>query len=164
VDVVYLEVLDGRGPIKVSVLAGSRAPAHATALGKILLAALPDSTIRQLYEKNPPVSRTALTLTDIEALIAQLNQVRERGYSTNFGENIDNVHSVGAPIRDSSNCVVAGVSLAYPGPLVEAERIPRLIALVCEIADAISFRLGAPTSGPDEGSRAVISSMEKGVY
>jgi DNA-binding IclR family transcriptional regulator len=83
--VVYLAKRDSAHQVRLVSSIGSRLPAHATALGKSLLAARDDDTVAALL--SPPMrALTARTVTSWEALAAQLADARERGYAVDDGE------------------------------------------------------------------------------
>lgn len=87
-EVVYLAKRDSAHPVRLISSIGSRLPAHATALGKALLAARDDGTVRGLVTL-PLVSLTARTITEWEPLAAELLATRARGYAVDDGEAAD---------------------------------------------------------------------------
>ena len=87
-EVVYLAKRDSAHPVRLMSSLGSRLPAHATALGKALLAAREDSDLRDVLD--PPLrALTARTITTWESLRAELEATRERGYAVDDGETAD---------------------------------------------------------------------------
>lgn len=87
-EVVYLAKRDSAHPVRLISRIGSRLPAHATALGKALLAARDDETVRGLV-RPPLVALTARTITEWEPLAAELAATRGRGYAVDDGEAAD---------------------------------------------------------------------------
>ena len=141
--VVYLAAVDSRGPIQVRVAVGSRAYAHATAVGKVLLAYLPADEAHELLTSAPLEALTPKTVTSVPRLERQLAQIRQTGVAVNSGETFQDAGSLAAPIRDRSGKVVAAVSNGYPLYSVSEADLPRLISEVVECADEISRLLGA---------------------
>ncbi len=138
-EVIYLAVLDGRGPIKVEVTPGGATGLHSTALGKVLLAFQSDRYIRQFIDKGKLQAYTSRSLQTPEALWEQIYRIREQGFAVNDGEHFDDVAAVGAPLFDSHGQILAGVSLAYPRLLKPEDlTLNELIALVQEIAQVIT--------------------------
>ncbi len=133
-DVVYLdEVMDAaRGQFRHP--AGTKAPAHGTALGKVLLAALPTHTQREILSRKPLRRYTSHTVTDVETLLKSVKEVGERGYALDLGEYEYLVSSVAAPIRDPSGAVIAALSLLMIGPDLSEETLARYISQVVSTA------------------------------
>jgi DNA-binding IclR family transcriptional regulator len=75
-------------------------PAHCTAAGKAILAHLPSDELRRIYSDQKLEPMTSRSLTSMADLEAQLEQVRERGYATNFGESESDVAAVAVPVQD----------------------------------------------------------------
>jgi len=122
---------------------GALLPAHATALGKALLAHHPyvaSELAKQGFE-----SFTAATITDLEQLERELRRVRERGWATELGELTPDQVSCAAPIFDRlGGCVGAIAIFGSPERLLTARQPRReLLAYVREAAGAISRELGA---------------------
>jgi DNA-binding IclR family transcriptional regulator len=113
-DVVYLALINGPGPLRVHVDVGSRAPAHSGAVGKAMLAMLPDQDLRARLRNVDLPAVTSQTITSLDELLRDLERVRSTGYALNHGEYIEGVGSVGAAIVDSDSFPVAGISVAFP--------------------------------------------------
>jgi IclR family transcriptional regulator, KDG regulon repressor len=141
--VVYLAAVDSRGPIQVRVAVGSRAYAHTTAVGKVLLAYLPADQLHELLTSAPLEALTPKTITSVPRLERQLAEIRQRGVAINAGETFLDTGALAAPIRDRSGKVLAAVSNGYPLYSVSEADLPRLMSEVVECADAISRLLGA---------------------
>ncbi len=110
-NVVYLEKVDSSGLIQLNTRIGSTFPAHCTATGKIMLAFLPEDELNSLMQNRPLTKMTAYTITDKDALKENLAEARRNGYSVDSRESNDQIMAFGAPIRDSSGKVIAGISL-----------------------------------------------------
>jgi DNA-binding IclR family transcriptional regulator len=114
-EIVYMSVAEASGPLRVHVDVGSRAYAHTTAVGKAMLACLPESELRVRLgaARSLPV-RTETSISRPAQLLRQLEQVRARRYALNRGEHNRGVGSVGVAIRDASGWPLAGMSVAFP--------------------------------------------------
>lgn len=141
-EVLYLQTLQSAGPIVVRDTPGSRAWPHATAIGKALLAAEPDTSVRRLLTAEPLPRLTPATLTDPEAIVAQLADVRRRGYAVSDEENLPGVFAVGAPVRDRTGQVIAAISGARPRYLTPDAVVPEMAQTVVDAAAAVSRALG----------------------
>lgn len=97
-DVLYLMKFvgpKGRGPVAG---VGELLPANCLALGKALLAQESDASIRKLYGEGLP-AMTEYSITDIDDLLAEMSDVRERGYSTNSNEAAIGRSGIGLPLN-----------------------------------------------------------------
>jgi len=135
---------------------GTRIGAYATALGHAILAWLPrEAQIAQL-ESVPRVKLSDRTLTDLDPLLARLDEVRARGFAVSDGENAYGLRTVAAPVLDARGAPAAGVSLT-----IDSDRLPLadFIALtaprVCALAEELGtgLRLSFGTIGPGGASR-----------
>ena len=140
-DVLYVERREGPGAISVFRAVGARNSAHVTSSGKVLLAFLPLDHQRQLVESMRLTPKTPRTITSRRALLAELGEVRRRGYAENRGESQPGMCSIAAPVRDPLGRVVASVSVAVHVDDVDAG-LPHLARPVVETARRISAALG----------------------
>lgn len=122
---------------------GSLMPAHATALGKVLLAHHP-YVAAELGRKGL-VAYTDQTICDPERLERELERVRERGWAADFGELSPSQVSLAAPIMDRRGLTVGAMAIFGPPERLLAARAPRgeLLTYVREAARSVSRELGA---------------------
>ena len=111
-DVVFIHKKTSSGVIRVVNPVGTRLPAHGTALGKVLLAELPEGELDALYPSDPLERCTPNTLCSRQALKSCLAEVRDQGIAFDVEESAIGVQAVGAPIRDHSGRAVAAISIA----------------------------------------------------
>jgi DNA-binding IclR family transcriptional regulator len=145
--VVYLATVQSNGPIALTHRPGSQTYLHSTALGKAILAEMPDSQVRHLLEEASLPRLTNQTKISIPHLLAELKQVRELGYATNDEENRYGVYSAGAIVRDSENRPIGALSGGVPSSGLTKKERSRVIKLVVEAANNASRRLGARIDG-----------------
>jgi DNA-binding IclR family transcriptional regulator len=149
--VVYIEKLVPRfqaiGLMRSRV--GSTAPAHCTGVGKAMLACLPEPELAGFLAQDSFTSYTPRTITRAEALLADLEQVRARGYAICDEEHEAGVSCIAAAIRGRRGEPVAAISLSGP-----AERMVRHLRdnsgsalAVRDAAAAISLRIGGTGHG-----------------
>jgi DNA-binding IclR family transcriptional regulator len=141
--VVYLATVQSSGPIALTHRPGSQTYLHSTALGKAILAEMPDTQVRQLLEKASLPRLTNQTKISLPQLLAELKEVRELGYATNDEENRYGVYSAGAIVRDSENRAIGALSGGVPSLGLTKKERNRVIKLVIEAAKNASRRLGA---------------------
>ena len=140
-EVVYIEKVESRHAVRMFSRLGHTMPACSTGVGKAILAFLPP---QELAAALPDVieRRTAQTITSRSKFLAELDRIRERGYSTDDLENEEGIRCVGAPIFDHQGLVCAAISVAGPEGRVTREVFPSLGARVRESALSISGRIG----------------------
>ena len=138
-DVVYINKVESSQPVRAYSRVGGRAPAHAVATGKALLAFVADLDAllpKKLAEYTP------ISIRDREVLKKELESVRRLGYSINRGEWREGVCGVGAPIRDERDNVVAAIGISGPGSRLTPVRLKALAPHVYESARKVSLALG----------------------
>lgn len=137
-------VMQEEGPQVVKVVSklGSRAPLHASGLGKAYLSALPDAEAGSIIERSSLTGYTPTTLTDAAALRTELDRVRHRGWALDDAEREPGVRCIAAPIRGAGGRPVAAISAAGPRDRIVAAQ-PAIVEAVCRTAARISVALGA---------------------
>ncbi len=142
-DTLYLvEQRATRGPTLVSDV-DVRLPAHLTASGRAVLAALPGSQVRALFPSAALLAdRNGSGPRTLAELRAVLRGVRDRGWAEEDGEITEGLASVAVPVRDHLDYPVAAVALTFRSDLVGAERRAELAAVAEGAATLISRRLG----------------------
>lgn len=115
-DNVYIAIAESPQPMKLVSAVGMRLPAHAVALGKVLLAGLERAELHRRYPGGELHRCTENTLPDADSLFAELDLVRERGYATDDEEYAIGCRCVAMPIRDRSGAVIAAMSVSAPTP------------------------------------------------
>ena len=147
-DVVYVveERAPGRPPLVTNV--GVRLPAHLTASGRAILAALPAPQVRALFpDREAFADRHGLGPTSLSALRILLIETRQRGHATEDGEVTPGFASVAAPVLDHNGHPVAGVAVTFPstgsgGRGADPSVLAALADAVRLTAHALSRRLG----------------------
>jgi DNA-binding IclR family transcriptional regulator len=149
-EVVYLARVPTRRELAAQVAVGSRAPAHATAIGRVLLADLPEAELHRLYADATLEGFSPHTATSLPALLAQLRRDRAHGHVAYVGGFRAGIATVAAPVRDDSGRTVAAVNLAAVALLTdEAELRGRYRDAVLATAAAISRELGFAAAARD---------------
>lgn len=145
--IFYLAHVDGLQAPRPYTLIGRHNPLHATAMGKLLLAYLPDDE-RALYLAQLSLpAYTPCTITDAQRLEEELDHIRERGWSVELEELALGRGCVAGPIRDKRGTVTAAISISGPISTLDWEhRRGELTCAIIEAADRISMRMGYITA------------------
>ncbi len=143
-DVLY--VIEERAPGQPSLVTdvGVRLPAHLTASGRAILAALPANQVRALFpSKDAFVDRTGLGPDRLSVLRSVLAETRQRGYATELDEVTPGFASVAAAVLDHNGHPVAGVAVTHPDGAADSSS---LAAATIGVAAALTKRLAGSRS------------------
>lgn len=141
-DTVAIDHVDSPQPVIVHHPAGSRVPAHATAVGQAILAHLPEVAAR--IARDGLVAYTPRTIVDPDAFRAELEVIRSRGYAINVGQLHPETAGVAAPILEPSGAVIGSIGISGPAARIgRAKRLTALAELAAGGATEVGQRLGA---------------------
>ncbi|MCP2621302.1 IclR family transcriptional regulator [Mycolicibacterium smegmatis] len=128
-DAVYLAKREPTNSgIRLVTDVGTRIPAHLTAVGRCLLAALDDDALASLYRDYDWPQRTDTRITSVAALKGVLDDVRASGYAAEVGATTDGIECIAAPVSVGDGTAVAAIGIARvavtpaSGRLIEAVR------------------------------------------
>jgi IclR family transcriptional regulator, KDG regulon repressor len=139
--IMYINSLESKQAIRMTLDIGMRKPAHSTAAGKVLLAFQPADVLEMVLAEGL-LGHTSTTIVDPDEFRHELAQIRTRGYAMNDEENQVGVRSVAAPVRDYAGNVIAATSVAGPAQRLTKKVMSAFAPEVVNAADAISARLG----------------------
>lgn len=139
---VLLYKSEGPDAIHDNAPIGEYAHMHWTALGKAMLAHYPTSRVKSIVDTHGLPQANEYTITDIDELFTELEDIRERGYSVEDQDRRQGVLTIGAPIVDRrSDEVISAVSVSGPkNHLDEHDRFKELVAAVEKAANVIELR------------------------
>jgi DNA-binding IclR family transcriptional regulator len=144
-DVLYVAKEEGGGQMRMISSVGRMIPAHATGVGKVLLAALQEDQLDRLHPPGEPMkAMTAATVTDRAEFGRILDRVRQQGWAQDEGESTIGVKCIAAPIYDVDAQVIAAMSVSVPEPRFTPDRIPTLHEILMQGAKRLSLRMGCP--------------------
>lgn len=149
--IVYVARVPTQRIMTVVINVGTRFPAYATSMGRVLLAGLEPGALAERLDAIELEPLAHETITTREQLAAELDRVREQGHSIVDQELESGLRSVAAPIRDRSGRVIAAINLAVQASRVSVEQIRQsLLAPLLASAAAIERDLGsfAPSRRP----------------
>ena len=146
-DILYVDRVHsyrrGQNKTDLDLHTGSRLPAHATAMGKLLLANLPDPEQRDLITQMKLTKHTPNTITSKKTLREELENIHTAGFAVNDQELTPNLYAIAAPIRNDTHDTVAAINLtAHTNTITLEELVDALNPHLLSTADRISARLG----------------------
>ena len=139
-DIVF--VLIARLPSQIMTLnlgAGSRLPACATSMGRVLLSGLSENELDQYLKTIKLQKITTRTISDRQEIRSVIMQARESGWSLNDGELEDGLLSIAVPINDQSGSVTASLSItAHSSKITRQQMIKKCLPVLLDAAASIS--------------------------
>ncbi|QGZ52092.1 MULTISPECIES: IclR family transcriptional regulator [Streptomyces] len=141
-DVLYVCKVDSTQSVRMVSRAGGRVPAHCTAVGKALLAHLPQDELERRVEDGL-VRLTPNSVTEPVALARQLKEIRTAGLAFEYGESNPDVSCVAAPVRDHTGTVVAALSISVPDMRWKQRPEAEWATLAADGARHLSTELGS---------------------
>ncbi len=111
-DVVYVARVPTRRIMSITLSVGTRLPAYATSMGRVLLAALPDAELAERLERIELRPLSGHTITDAAALRAVLERVRRQGWAAVDQELEEGLRSLAVPIHSASGAVIAALNVS----------------------------------------------------
>ncbi len=135
---------DAPGAIRFDAALGRHELPHSSAVGKALLAALPPAQARAIIEPIELTQRTPHTITAIEALMEELQKIRQRGYAIDDEEDYEGVFCLGTCVFDRSGTAVGAISFSSIKHGNLDSRLKEHTATLIQFADRISHQMGGP--------------------
>lgn len=148
-DVVYVVRVPGPALMTISVNIGARRPAYATAMGRALLANLPSADLDTYLDTYTLIPVLPRTITDVDALRAELNRVREDGYALVNQELEEGLIAIAVPVRDRTGRVRAAINLSTHVGRKSVKEMRALVPAVRAAAADIEVGLRNSLSWPD---------------
>jgi DNA-binding IclR family transcriptional regulator len=140
--VTYVEVLESDHQLRMVPKLGSKGPLHATALGKVMLANLPEDQASGIVERLDKRRYTPNTIVSGKQLQKEFEQIVKQGYAIDNEEDSQGCTCVAAAILDAKQRVAGAISISAPTSRMKGNRVDQLGKLVRETAQRISRQLG----------------------
>ncbi|GKZ15194.1 IclR family transcriptional regulator [Haladaptatus sp. T7] len=135
---IFLYKAKGDDAVNLDTHPGMRVPLQTTALGKTILAHLPEDEVRRIVNEHGLPAVTEKTITDRGALFDELEGIRERGYATDDEERVEGMRCIAAPVVNQ-NDVIAAVSVSGPMSRMHDERfendVPRRVLSAANVIE-----------------------------
>jgi len=137
--IVYLAQVQSRHSMRMFTEVGRRVLPHCTAVGKAILAQLPETEVRELLHRTGMQKHTDNTITDPDAFMAQLRKAEEHGYATDEGEQELGVRCVAVAVLDAPSRLA--ISISGPAGRMSEELVERAVPLLTQAGKAFSADL-----------------------
>ncbi|MGF1594809.1 MAG: HTH-type transcriptional regulator BhcR [Kiloniellaceae bacterium] len=141
-ELVYVTQFESHAPMRAFFRPGRRAPMHASAIGKAMLAEVDEAALTGFLHRKGMPRFTDRTIVDPAALRSELARIRERGWAVDDEEHTVGMRCVAATIHNEHGEVIAGVSLSGPSVRVTETRLGELGARVVQAANQITEQIG----------------------
>ncbi|PUB14968.1 HTH-type transcriptional regulator BhcR [Yoonia sediminilitoris] len=145
--VLFLSQVETHASIRAFFPPGTLSPMYASGIGKALLAEMDDDRLARAMAFQELSAFTPFTITDADALRADLAQVRANGFSVDGEEKNLGMRCIAAPVFDVNAEAIAGISVSGPTSRVSPDDIDRLSAFVKDAAHALSLAIGGQADG-----------------
>ncbi|MFI6344402.1 IclR family transcriptional regulator C-terminal domain-containing protein [Streptomyces sp. NPDC050560] len=143
-DIVYVSRVPTHRVSSITLATGTRLPAHATAMGHVLLAHLPEPELERYFAETELAPLTGRTVRGRGELEPRLAAARERDWATVDQELEEGLRSVAAPVRGADGRVIAALGMSATVAAASPEEIrDRFVPALAEAARQISHELGA---------------------
>ncbi|WSQ13987.1 IclR family transcriptional regulator [Streptomyces sp. NBC_01231] len=139
-DVISIDQAIGTSIMSIDWV-GKRTPIHATSAGKLFMARMTPDEVAEIFAKQPE-QYTPHTIVDRARLTAELETIRERGYSTTYEEQEIGLAAIAAPIHSLNGEIIAAVTLSGPTFRINENTAPHLAEQVMAASAKISWRRG----------------------
>jgi len=140
--VLYVDVIESPHEFRLSSRVGTRRSVHVTALGKALVAFLPDETRQTILDSVAFQAATPKTIGNLVQFRQELEKIRRQGYAVDDEEAVQGARCVSAPILNSTGAPVAAVSVSGPVTRVTPSLVSALAGAVTSAAHGISIAMG----------------------
>lgn len=150
--VTNIAVCESHNPYRIAVVLGDWGYAHATAMGKCLLAYLSEREVDEIIRMHGLPKKTSATITNRAALLSELEKARRDQVATNIEETIEGVICVGSPIFNHDGKAVAAISLSGP-----AVRMKPALDTIKKEMKSVASRLSMLLGYNSEKGAAVLS-------
>ncbi len=141
-EVVYVDKVEPARSVRLSSSVGRRIPAYCSAVGKAILALLPEPQVEAAVQKHGFHQFTSKTIGNMLELRAELTRVRSLGYAVDNEENEEGVCCVGAAVRGFSQDTIAAISVSGPSFRLRRDKIPIVAQSVKTAAASLSGQFG----------------------
>jgi len=142
---VYVEKIDSPEHLRIHSRIGAAVPLYCTAVGKVMLAYMPDQEREQVLRQLDLKRMTANTAGSLQELQTELQRVRKNGYACDLEEHELHIRCIAAPIRNHEGAAQSSLSITAPVVRMPITRLRQLAPLIQDAGRRISAELGYQT-------------------
>jgi DNA-binding IclR family transcriptional regulator len=154
-EAIVIHKIDGSSPVRLSERVGYPRPPHCTAIGKVLVAHLPEAELKAFLDTADLKAYTPKTVTSAALLQQEMDRVRRQGYAFDDEEFAQGIRCLAAPVRSFTGQVVAAIGISGPVWRVSLDRVAELTEVVRLMAHRLSQHLGHPDQSKTTEARPV---------
>jgi DNA-binding IclR family transcriptional regulator len=151
--VIYIDKIEPARSVRMITRIGASNPVHCTSVGKAMLAFLPEERITDIIGRLRFERYTTRTISTVDALRAEIEKTRRRGYAVDDEEFEEGLRCIAVPVLDAQRLPVAAVSVSGPSFRVTAQKLPSIANHLLQCVRGISVDMGFIPSG--RGNRTV---------
>jgi DNA-binding IclR family transcriptional regulator len=148
-EVIYLDRVEGKWPLGLRFDAGSRVPAHCTAIGKLMLSRLPERELADTIGAMPLSSYSANTITDPDKLLKALAEIRRDGIGTDNQEFMHGVVCVAVPVIGEDGRSLGGIAISAPEARMTLNQMLGYVPQMRDAARRLSSTYARGTAADD---------------
>jgi IclR family acetate operon transcriptional repressor len=155
-ELIYLERVDGWRGVQIRGTVGERGPLHATSMGKVLLAFLPETEREEIMGQLTLEKLTLNTITDLPRLRDEVRKVRENGFAIADEEREEEIRAIAVPVINSRGNAAAAICIAAPAYRVSLKDLEGFLPQLRDAAREIGLKLprGAVPPGAPRPTRS----------
>ena len=148
-DIVSIAHIPSRHSLSIGIRAGKRWPAYCTAVGKVLMADMTDSALREYAGTLKYERRTPSTITSASALIRHIKKMRQQGYALNDQESELGLRAIAVPVKNRHDQTIAAISISGPITRLSMETLLAARGDLVSCAQQITQNLYGNSDSPD---------------
>jgi IclR family acetate operon transcriptional repressor len=142
--VTYLEVVPSEFALRLEERRGASVPAHASALGKAILAFSPRDAVHTLINGRTLEIITRNTISNSDEFLTELKRVRHAGFAFDRGEGSLLAVCIGAPILDAQGNAIAAMSISGPASRFNPRRDSPVVVSLLRATSELSAKIARP--------------------
>jgi DNA-binding IclR family transcriptional regulator len=140
--VIYIDKIEPARSVRMITRVGASNPMHCTSVGKAILAFLPEDRANEVVRRTKFERFTHRTIPNAEALRAEMEKTRRRGYAVDDEEFEEGLRCIAVPLLDAQRLPVAAVSISGPSFRVTAQKLPAIANHLLQCVRGISADMG----------------------
>jgi DNA-binding IclR family transcriptional regulator len=153
--VIYIDKIEPARSVRMITRIGASNPVHCTSVGKAMLAFLPEEKASDIVKRTRFERFTHRTISTPEALRAEMEKTRRRGYAVDDEEFEEGLRCIAVPLLDGQRLPVAAVSISGPSFRVTAQKLPAIANQLLQCVRGISADMGYTSAA--RGNRTALS-------